>query len=81
MTDFPVSSRDEVVSNLEVLNRRIKQQMSVWHVLRNGVIYGMGFIIGSTVVTAVVASIMLQFFDNTVLGDAINWIAQNDPRI
>ena len=67
--------RDHIIRNLEVLNERVERQMSLWHVFRNGIIYGVGFIAGSTVLTAIVVSIVLRFFGDTILGDVIAWIA------
>ncbi|MCE9644124.1 hypothetical protein K8Q93_02710 [Candidatus Parcubacteria bacterium] len=67
--------RDHIIHNLEKLNEQVESQASVWRVLRNGMIYGVGFVVGSTILTAVIASIVLRFFENTLLGDVITWIA------
>ena len=75
MNEGTGEQRDHIISHLKILIDQTKRQMSVWHVFRNGVIYGMGFIVGSTVLTAIVASIVLQFFGDTIFGDVIQWIA------
>ena len=67
--------RDHINQNLEVLNEQVERQTSVWYVLRNGIIYGIGFIVGSTILTAVVVSIVLRFFGDTMFADVIFWIA------
>lgn len=68
--------RDRIIEHLQLLNGQVERQMSVWHVFRNGIIYGMGLIIGSTVLTALVVTIVLQFFRETILADVVLWIAQ-----
>ena len=78
MNEGTGEQRDHIISHLKILIDQTKRQMSVWHVFRNGVIYGMGFIIGSTVLTAIIVSIGLQFLGDTILGDVINWIAQRE---
>ncbi|HYF10524.1 MAG TPA: hypothetical protein VD967_02880 [Candidatus Paceibacterota bacterium] len=75
MNEGTESQRDQIIRNLEELNERVENQASVWYVLRNGIIYGAGFIIGSTVLTALAVSIVLFFFEDTLLGDVILWIA------
>ncbi len=75
MNDGTELQRDHIIHNLEKLNIQVERQASVWHVFRNGIIYGVGFIVGSTVVTAIVVSIVLRFFENTILADVIAWIA------
>ncbi len=67
--------RDQIIRHLEVLNGQVKKQNSVWCVFRNGIFYGMGFVVGSTILTALVISTVLQFFRDTILGDVIMWIA------
>lgn len=74
---MPDPQRDLIIQHLEVLNAQVKDQMSLWYTFRNGLIYGVGFIIGSTLLTALVVSIVLQFFADTLLGDVIMWIAHS----
>ena len=67
--------RDHIISQLERLNAQVAQQMEAKYVFRNGIIYGFGFVVGSTVLTALFVGVVLQFFGDTVLADAIHWIA------
>lgn len=67
--------REEIIHKLEILNAQVRQQMSIWFVFRNGLIYGVGFIIGSTILTAIIVTFILQFFRHTIMGDVILWIA------
>ncbi len=78
MNEEQAGPQTQIISHLKVLIEQTKRQMSVWHVFRNGVIYGIGFIIGSTVLTALVVSVGLQFFGDTILGDVIEWIARTE---
>lgn len=50
--------------------------MSTWHTLRTGIIHGIGFVIGSTILTAIVVTLTLHFFGGTPLGDVISWLAE-----
>ncbi len=68
--------REEILQNLEALNARVERQMSLWHVFRNGVMYGSGFIIGSTVLTATIVTIIITFFNDTIFGAVVSWIAE-----
>lgn len=56
------------------LSKQLEAQTSVWYALRNGIIYGMGFVIGSTILTALIVTFGFTFFGNTVFGDVIAWI-------
>ena len=71
----PDEQSEGIVHHLRLLNRQVRQQMSMWFVFRNGIIYGIGFVVGSTILTAIVVSVVLKFFSNTVLADVILWIA------
>lgn len=68
--------QDEATRQLAMLNANIERQMSLGYILRNGIFHGIGFMIGSTLLTAAVVSIILQFFSNTIFGDVISWIAR-----
>ena len=76
MEDLGVET-GHVVKNLEILNERVAKQMSPWRVFRDGVIYGTGFIVGSTILTALVVTIVLKFFPDTIFGAVIAWIARS----
>lgn len=59
---------------LTELSRQLEAQTSVWYALRNGMIYGVGFVIGSTVLTGLIVTFGFTFFGDTVFGDIIAWI-------
>ena len=63
-----------VVRGLEEVSRQLKAQTSIWYVFRNGIIYGVGFVIGSTVLTGVIVTFGFTFFGDTIFGDIIAWI-------
>lgn len=75
MQQVPGASWDGIGEEVKLLREEMVRQASVWHVLRTGVIYGVGFIIGSTLLTAILVSFGLQFFGGTIFGDVIAWIA------
>lgn len=76
MHDTDDTPHARVAADLEILSELLKRQMSVWHVFRNGLIYGAGFVVGSTIVTAVVVTILINLFSGTELGDMLSWFAR-----
>ena len=40
--------RAHIIAHLERLNSNVEKQMSFLYGLRNGVVYGLGFVVGST---------------------------------
>ncbi len=76
MSSHKGGETDRLTRNLELLNERIGRQLSVWRAFRNGIIYGMGFVVGSILVTSILVSVVLRYFDGTILGDTIGWFAE-----
>ena len=72
-----LKQENELLAGLNILNTQVSKQMSVWFTLRNGIIYGVGFIIGSTLLTATVVTFVLTFFGNTLFANAIMWFAHS----
>lgn len=50
--------RDKIIEHLELLNRQVARQNSLGRMLLAGVVYGIGFFVGS----AVIATIALGLF-------------------
>lgn len=59
----------ELVVELASYERRIS---SLWWNFLRGITYGLGFFIGSAIVTAVVIYLTTQLFHNTPLADSLN---------
>ncbi|MBI2048514.1 MAG: hypothetical protein HYT30_01135 [Parcubacteria group bacterium] len=76
MSEGTEAQRDHIIENLERLNARVAAQMSARYVFRNGIIYGFGFMIGSTILTALLVSFIFQFFGDTLFAAVIRWIAE-----
>ena len=67
-----VEQRDHIIENLEELNRQIRTQNSIKQTFYKGIIYGIGFVIGSTLLAAAALSLFAQFFEDTpIFGDLI----------
>lgn len=77
MQEMEQAAQHEIIRGLATLSTQLKSQMSVWHTFRNGIIYGVGFIVGSTIITAFIVTIGLQFFGDTVFGDIVAWFVAN----
>lgn len=76
MNDRHHAAPEHLTERLDTLNEHLRRQLSIWYVFRNGVMYGAGFIIGSTILTAVVVTILLNLFGGTELGDVLMWFAR-----
>ncbi len=68
------SESREVIQHLERLNANVSKQMSLGYVFRNGVMYGFGFVVGSTILTATLVTLIVTFAADTIFGDVIQWI-------
>jgi hypothetical protein len=68
------ATRRELLNELKQLNRTLAAQRSVGHILYTGIIYGVGFFIGS----AIIATIALGVF-GPVVGE-IDWVASMYAR-
>lgn len=64
---------------LKELNRAVKAQMSVWYILKTGVIYGVGFVIGSTIVATIAINASLLIFGDFPAFRAIVELAKLHP--
>jgi threonine/homoserine/homoserine lactone efflux protein len=60
--------RGEIIAELKVLNTAVKTQNSVGHIFMTGVIYGVGFVVGS----AILATIAIGIFGPTIAD--IPWV-------
>ncbi len=65
------NQRDKIIEQLEILNIKIDRQNSIRHILKTGIIYGIGFFIGS----AILATIALGVF-GPIFGK-IEWVRTN----
>ncbi len=64
----------KIIEQLEILNSGIKRQNSIKHIVLTGIIYGVGFFIGS----AIIATIALGFL-GPIFGK-ISWVGENFER-
>ena len=62
------SERDRLIENLELLNIQIARQNSLMRMLLVGIIYGIGFFIGSAIIATIALGILGPIFAN------IGWI-------
>lgn len=52
--------RDQIIDQLEQLNANVQRQLSLRHILFTGLVYGLSFAIGSTVLFAIVTKLILH---------------------
>lgn len=66
--------REKIVVELEALNEKIDRQMSIGRIFGTGVIYGVGFFIGSVIIASIAFSIFAPWVGQ------IDWIRDNFER-
>lgn len=52
----------QILSELQEVNRELRRQNSLWHILSVGVIYGIGFFIGSAIIATILFGILGPLF-------------------
>ncbi|MDO8604826.1 MAG: hypothetical protein Q7K40_05555 [bacterium] len=60
--------RDKIIEQLEALNKKIARQLSIKHIFTMGVIYGVGFFVGSAILATIVLGILGPIFGN------VSWV-------
>lgn len=50
--------KDKIIEQLELLNKKMTQQNSVRHNFMKGIIYGVGFFIGSVVIATILLGLL-----------------------
>ncbi len=63
--------RDKIIEQLEELNLKIERQASVKNILIAGVIYGIGFFIGSAILATIVLGVLGP------IAGKIGWVKAN----
>jgi hypothetical protein len=76
MNDETSTWHVQIAERLASLNANLVRQMSLWHAFRTGIMYGFGFVVGSTLLSAFLATVALTFFSDTVFGQVVSWIGR-----
>lgn len=63
--------RDKIIEQLEFLNTKIDRQNSLKRILFTGVIYGIGFFIGSAIIATIALGVLGPIFGK------IEWVKTN----
>lgn len=66
--------RDKIIVQLELLNREMVLQNSVKHIFMRGIIYGVGFFVGSAIIATIVVGVLSPWFAQ------IDWIRSSFER-
>lgn len=62
MSENLMEQRDHIIHNLEILNAKVARQMSFRFIFITGMISGLGFVVGTTVIGAIALGILSQLF-------------------
>jgi len=68
--EFDEKQEKKIVENLEELNESLSKQNSARSFLVKGMLYGVGFVIGTTILGAIVLGILYKLFGNVpIIGE------------
>ncbi len=56
------NQRDKIIEQLEILNAKMDRQNGVKQILRAGIIYGVGFFIGSAILAVIALGVLGPIF-------------------
>lgn len=65
---------NEVVEQLEALNKKVAEQNTIRRIFFTGIIYGVGFFIGSAIIATIAFGVLSQWFGK------IEWVHENYER-
>ncbi len=65
------NQRDKIIEQLEVLNAKMDRQSSIRQILKTGIIYGIGFFIGSAIIATIALGVLGPLFGK------IEWVKTN----
>ncbi len=66
--------QNKIVEQLEMLNHKMEQQNSVGYIFSRGIIYGIGFFIGSAVIATIAFGVLSPWVGQ------IQWVKDNFER-
>jgi hypothetical protein len=67
-------SQDEVIVQLELLNKKVAEQNTIRRIFFTGIIYGIGFFIGSAILATIAFGVLSPWFGK------IEWVHENYER-
>ncbi len=65
------NQRDKIIEQLELLNAKMDRQNSAKRVITTGIIYGVGFFIGSAIIATIALGVLGPLFGK------ISWVKTN----
>lgn len=66
--------QDKIIEQLEILNERMVEQNKVRRIFVTGIIYGVGFFVGSAIIATIAFGILSPWFGK------IDWVRDNFER-
>lgn len=66
--------QDKIVEQLEILNEKMAEQNKVRRIFFTGIIYGVGFFIGSAIIATLAFGVLSPWFGR------IDWVRDNFER-
>ncbi len=70
----PDTQRDKIIEQLEELNEKMARQISIKRTFLAGIMYGVGFFVGSAILATIALGILGPWFSE------IDWVRENFER-
>ena len=75
------NTQQELISELKTFNETLKKQQSSRRLLRNGMLNGVGFVIGTTILAGIGISILVFFLgDLPIVGSLVEQVKINRDK-
>jgi len=68
------NQQDKIIEQLETLNEKMAEQNTVKRIFVTGIIYGVGFFIGSAIIATIAFGVLSPWFGK------IDWVRDNFER-
>ena len=65
MEEMTPDQHKQIIDQLEHLNEKLARQNHWGHIFGTAIVYGVGFVIGSTILASILASIFLPLLQHT----------------
>lgn len=66
--------RKEIIEELQMLNQKVSRQNSLSFIFGTGIIYGIGFVVGSAIIATIALGFVVPFFED------IPWVRDTFQR-
>lgn len=74
MQEMTADQHKQIIDELQSLNAKLERQNSLRHIATTGLIYGVGFVLGSTILATILIGVLLPYVQD------IGWVRDSFIR-